>query len=240
MFYRNLDIHDCTRGMAAKDIDEIRMRNITKESAFDLLLDDQYTTDADVELPESMVNDFTLAAVAAYFNAKNSLQHILGDLKQVHERNRFNRTPLHFAAMMGNADCVQILLDRGADILLQDEKGLEAIRLAVDAGHANVVEKLVKQRKEMEYQPLVGEGNETRSRACSRSEGTSQKARSRYTGHEDLDEVYNFQQTSKETTQGSTGGEESNQPSTVGEERNLPSTGVEERNLPSTGVEESN
>ena len=45
------------------------------------------------------------------------------------------RTPLHCAAIYGHTNVVELLLGRGADKLIKDTKGNEAIELAVSSGH---------------------------------------------------------------------------------------------------------
>jgi uncharacterized protein len=48
-------------------------------------------------------------------------------------------TALHYAAGLGFADLVQPLIERGADINAQDDKGKTALRVAVEADQREVV-----------------------------------------------------------------------------------------------------
>merc|ERR1719427_450989 len=49
-------------------------------------------------------------------------------------------TPLHVASKEGNDAVVKALLDRGADISIIDHNGWNALNIAIDACHKNVVE----------------------------------------------------------------------------------------------------
>lgn len=54
-------------------------------------------------------------------------------------------TPLHLAAYRGRADCVQYLLDHGADVEAVDENGTCALSWAAIKGHYDVIRLLVHQ-----------------------------------------------------------------------------------------------
>lgn len=53
-------------------------------------------------------------------------------------------SPLILAASNGHSKCVEILLERGADLVGQDKRGWTALHSACDLGHRNVIESLVK------------------------------------------------------------------------------------------------
>ncbi len=48
------------------------------------------------------------------------------------------------AALMGHADSVKLLLEKGADVNAHDNGGRTALSLANEFGRANIVEMLVK------------------------------------------------------------------------------------------------
>ncbi len=51
------------------------------------------------------------------------------------ERNRNNRTPLHTAAIAGNAGLVELLIAKGSDAMKSDENGHTVLYYAVDNGN---------------------------------------------------------------------------------------------------------
>jgi ankyrin repeat protein len=58
-------------------------------------------------------------------------------------RNGFGRTPLHWAAEMGNHLLVQLLLNAGAPINARDENGSSALHIASELGTISVVRELL-------------------------------------------------------------------------------------------------
>lgn len=54
-----------------------------------------------------------------------------------------SRTALHCAAYSGYQDTVQLLLDTGAQVNLQDREGITALHWAASAGHINIVNLLL-------------------------------------------------------------------------------------------------
>ncbi|KAL8784263.1 MAG: hypothetical protein Q9213_004085 [Squamulea squamosa] len=61
------------------------------------------------------------------------LEHYGADLDQ--RDNLYQWTPLFHAAAEGKVDCLKVLLERGVDIRIQDEKGLSAMYYATWEGH---------------------------------------------------------------------------------------------------------
>ena len=57
---------------------------------------------------------------------------------------QFEMPPLTWAAMMGQTDAVELLLQHGADISGRNRDGNTALHLAVFLGRAETVERLVK------------------------------------------------------------------------------------------------
>lgn len=53
-------------------------------------------------------------------------------------------TALHFASSMGHVDVVRLLLNRGANLALEDEGGQRAYHYAQEGGHTDV-EKMLTQ-----------------------------------------------------------------------------------------------
>lgn len=60
---------------------------------------------------------------------------------KLHARSR-KKTALHAAAFKGNSDAVSFLLERGADLDIQDGSGRTALAIAIGEGHNDVVQVL--------------------------------------------------------------------------------------------------
>ena len=58
-------------------------------------------------------------------------------------KNKNGHTALHFAAYRGFTNIVEILLNRGIDIISKDNDGDTALHLAAQEGHINIVEMLL-------------------------------------------------------------------------------------------------
>ena len=61
---------------------------------------------------------------ACILNRRHALKALIDRQASVHYRNREGRTALHFAVMVGSADCVLQLLDAGADPTVEDHAGV--------------------------------------------------------------------------------------------------------------------
>jgi ankyrin repeat protein len=73
--------------------------------------------------------------------------------------------PLHFAAARGNADIVELLVDRGAAMDTATNRGHSALSLAVVAGHDGVVGVLEKRGMEARLPTLLARGEFDRAAA---------------------------------------------------------------------------
>lgn len=49
--------------------------------------------------------------------------------------DRGKTTPLHLASKRGHAECVSLLIARGADVNIQNADGFNCMDLAIDSGH---------------------------------------------------------------------------------------------------------
>jgi len=75
--------------------------------------------------------------------SKASVSSLVQGKAPVNARDRDSNTPLILAAQSGRNDIVQILLDSGADVSLQNNSKVTALRAAILAKSAALVEKLV-------------------------------------------------------------------------------------------------
>lgn len=66
------------------------------------------------------------------------------DLVDVNQKGKFGNTPLDTAAVRGNLEEVQALLDGGADPNISCEKGATPLHDAVGQGHIEIVRLLLK------------------------------------------------------------------------------------------------
>jgi ankyrin repeat protein len=71
------------------------------------------------------------------------VEHLLRSGRSVSERFAFGLTPLHVAAQHGAADCVSLLLERGAEREAHDEMGLTPLLYALNAGSRETAARLV-------------------------------------------------------------------------------------------------
>ena len=55
-------------------------------------------------------------------------------------------TPLHAAALTGQTEAVELLIDKGADLNAENENGVTPLQMAAQQGHPAIVELLQKSR----------------------------------------------------------------------------------------------
>lgn len=73
--------------------------------------------------------------------------------------NRFDSTPLHYAAWAGHADATRTLLDRGADVDAVDRHGMPPLIYAAYWGrHENTVEMLLENGADVYWKNIWGKG----------------------------------------------------------------------------------
>ena len=65
-------------------------------------------------------------------------------------------TPLHAAAEAGRPDCVQVLLEHGANVNQAQEGGLTALHMAARHGHLDVIQLLLDAGAHMEVKDHAG------------------------------------------------------------------------------------
>jgi ankyrin repeat protein len=72
------------------------------------------------------------------------VEHLLRSGRSVSERFAFELTPLHVAAHYGAADCVRLLLERGADREAHDHMGHTPLLSALSAGSRETAARLIR------------------------------------------------------------------------------------------------
>lgn len=58
-------------------------------------------------------------------------------------RDRFGKTPLHYASEYGNVSGVQFLLANGADVRIQNSSGATPLMMAAQYGHTDIIKRLI-------------------------------------------------------------------------------------------------
>ena len=91
------------------------------------------------------------ASLAAYQGASKSLRALLAAAPNaVSEWDELGFTPLHWAAVEGQRDSVELLLATGADPLATDKIGYHPLEWAAHAGHLDLVQLLVSKTVDQE------------------------------------------------------------------------------------------
>ncbi len=85
-----------------------------------------------------------LLEAAAIGNAAQLAALIQGGVGIESKHPKLGVTALIRAASLGHADCVRLLMDRGADKEAKDKNGMTALICAASSGHADCVRLLLK------------------------------------------------------------------------------------------------
>ena len=72
-----------------------------------------------------------------------SFQELIEKGEDPNTRDANSVTPLHMAAIFGQADVVSVLVEKGADPNTRDISGDTPLNLAAEAGHVDVVARLL-------------------------------------------------------------------------------------------------
>ena len=116
------------------------MRSDDLSSAKDLL---NSLKDINMKSKEKFGNDRTLLHIAGA-TGKIDFVNLLVREKQanVNAKDKFGRTPIFLASRNGFLDCVQALLQNGADKDIEDRKGKKCLHYATEMGEWNIVKAL--------------------------------------------------------------------------------------------------
>ena len=60
----------------------------------------------------------------------------------INARNKDGMTPLHAAALAGQKEAAELLIDKGADVNAKNEEGVTPLQMASQKGHQSIVELL--------------------------------------------------------------------------------------------------
>ena len=116
------------------------MRSDDISSAKDLVMS---LEDINMKSKEKFGNDRTLLHIAGA-TGKTDFVNLLIREKQanVNVKDKFGRTPIFLASRNGFLDCVQALLQNGADKDIEDRKGKKCLHYATEMGEWNIVKAL--------------------------------------------------------------------------------------------------
>ena len=65
--------------------------------------------------------------------SKNIIRILLSHSSDIHLRDAYGRTPLHYACKKGSLDAVNLLLEAGAQLNIADSIGLTELELAAQS-----------------------------------------------------------------------------------------------------------
>jgi ankyrin repeat protein len=72
----------------------------------------------------------------------NVARLLLENCADINARTKYHSTPLHLAARRGWAEVVHVLLQHGANVVLEDSGGRTALQVASNEGHNEIVKLL--------------------------------------------------------------------------------------------------
>ena len=70
--------------------------------------------------------------------------------KKIEECDKFQMTPLHYAAEFGHIKVTKFLIEKGANIEVENEDGNTPLHEAVDGGHFEVVKYLIEKGAQLD------------------------------------------------------------------------------------------
>ena len=70
--------------------------------------------------------------------------------QQIEECDKFQMTPLHYAAQFGHIEVTKCLIEKGAHVEVKNEEGNTPLHEAVDGGHFEVVKYLIEKGAQMD------------------------------------------------------------------------------------------
>jgi ankyrin repeat protein len=85
-------------------------------------------------------------SLAKLFDRKEIVKHV-----NMRDKNGLDRTPLHWAAQIGEVQCCKLLLANGADLRLFDEAGFSPLHVAAGEGHVRVLSVFLSQGIDVDF-----------------------------------------------------------------------------------------
>ena len=89
-------------------------------------------------------NDQTALIRATILNRKHNISALLLRGAKINYQNKIGKTALHYAALVGTADCTLLLLESGADSHICDYAGISAFMLAETMGFEHILKIMVR------------------------------------------------------------------------------------------------
>ncbi|KAJ4246287.1 hypothetical protein NW762_013638 [Fusarium torreyae] len=101
--------------------------------------------------PEELINTrrATGLHLAAHFGIAEALRTLLHD-QQPDPKDRHGRTPLWLATYYGHEMIVELLLQHGADVEIQDDQDVTPLLCATQHGHSSIVKQLIEHNANVE------------------------------------------------------------------------------------------